>query len=167
MQLERDLEEAHKRIIDLRADKASLESSVKELQTRLTQEQSRNGTSSSSNSSNSKSNHTNASSMAAALRDAQQRGEREKELQTLLIRTKTDKDKAIKVIINLIGKEKMSAFLNQHAGSTDILDAMVNTFGSDTLTASLATNAAAVEGSFGSSGTLKSPKSRYVCRYVW
>ena len=120
--LERDLDEAHRRIIDLRSEKVSLETSVKELQSRLTQEQSKNGSGSS---------RGGSQSAAAALSAAQHRGEREKELQTLLIKAKTDKDKAIRVIINLVGKEKMAEFLNQHAGSPDILDAMVTSFGSE------------------------------------
>jgi hypothetical protein len=123
--LERDLEDAHKRIIDLRSEKASLEGSVKELQGRLTSEQRKNGANMSS---------AGAGTMSAALLSAAQgRGEREKELQNLLVKVKADKDKAVKVIINLVGKERMASFLSQHAGSADILDAMIAHFGADTL----------------------------------
>jgi hypothetical protein len=64
---------------------------------------------------------------------AQNRGEREKELQNLLVKVKADKDKAVKVIIGLVGKERMSEFLAQHAGSPDILDSMMTHFSADSL----------------------------------
>lgn len=72
-----------------------------------------------------------AGTSAALLSAAQGRGEREKELQNLLVKVKADKDKAVKVIINLVGKERMAEFLSQHAGSADILDAMIMAFGSE------------------------------------
>ena len=46
-----------------------------------------------------------------------------------MAKTKKDKDKAIRLIIQLIGKDRVSAFLNQHAGSADILDKLLDAFG--------------------------------------
>lgn len=133
LSLEKDLDEAHKRIVDLRTDKASLENSVKELQHRLTLEQARNGGlkggvggSGAGAAAAALGSGTANPSLSAALL----RGEREKELENQLLRAKSDKDKAVRVIINLVGKDRMVEFLNRHAGSPDILDAMVETFAS-------------------------------------
>lgn len=43
-----------------------------------------------------------------------------------LQKTKKDKDKAIRIIVELVGKDKISSFLNQHAGSADILDKLLD-----------------------------------------
>jgi hypothetical protein len=45
-----------------------------------------------------------------------------------LQKTKKDKDKAIRLVIQLIGKERVSAFLSQHAGAADILDRLLDAF---------------------------------------
>jgi hypothetical protein len=50
------------------------------------------------------------------------RGEREKQLELLLQKTKKDKDKAIKLIVQIIGKDRIAGFLARYAGAPDILD---------------------------------------------
>ncbi len=56
------------------------------------------------------------------------KGEREKELESMLLKTKRDKDKAIRIIVPIIGKDRIAAFLNRHAGSPDILDKLMDYF---------------------------------------
>ena len=41
---------------------------------------------------------------------------------------KEDKDKVVRLIILLIGKDRMSTFLKNHANDDDILSALVDTF---------------------------------------
>lgn len=56
------------------------------------------------------------------------KGEREKELENMLLKTKRDKDKAIRIIVQIIGKDRIASFLNKHAGSPDILDKLLDYF---------------------------------------
>lgn len=56
------------------------------------------------------------------------RGEREKQLEILLQKTKRDKDKAIRLIVQIVGKDRISAFLSRHAGAPDILDKLLEYF---------------------------------------
>ncbi len=67
-------------------------------------------------------------------------------------KTKKDKDKAIKIIIQLIGKERVASFLNQNAGSMDILDKLLETFGQD--------GTGAVGGNASTSPSARSPPPR-------
>lgn len=57
------------------------------------------------------------------------RGEREKQLELLLQKTKKDKDKAIKLIVQIIGKDRIAGFLARYAGAPDILDRLLDHFG--------------------------------------
>jgi hypothetical protein len=45
-----------------------------------------------------------------------------------LVKAKKDKDKALKLLIQLIGKERIAEHLQQHAGETDVLDSLINAF---------------------------------------
>ncbi|KAJ1428386.1 hypothetical protein B484DRAFT_449889 [Ochromonadaceae sp. CCMP2298] len=49
-------------------------------------------------------------------------GEREKNLKLLLDKAKLDKDKAIRILIKIAGKNVVEEFLEHHAGAPDILD---------------------------------------------
>jgi len=137
--LERELNEASEKINKLKAEKEQLDASVQELQRRLTElESTATATSTRRQSvmsivdgsvhSRDNSGRGGASnSMEAALR----RGEREKQMEMLLQKAKRDKDKAIRIIVQLIGKEKINSFLNHNAGAADILDKLLDTFGSN------------------------------------
>jgi hypothetical protein len=80
--------------VTLKHDKNALKLSIKELQIRLTNAQvtKRNG------------GDEVKTQTAAAVQDAMKRGEREKDLEKQLIKAKKDKDKALKLLIQLIGK---------------------------------------------------------------
>jgi predicted nucleic acid-binding Zn-ribbon protein len=54
--------------------------------------------------------------------------ERMRALEDGLIRAKEEKDRAIRVLISILGPEKIATFLNKHAGSTDILSALQEHF---------------------------------------
>jgi len=71
-----------------------------------------------------------------------------------LNKTKKDKDKAIRIIVQLIGKERVATFLNRHAGSPDILDRLLEHFSNsgDLLSSGMATSPGK------SSGGMFSPK---------
>lgn len=45
-------------------------------------------------------------------------------------KTKRDKDKAIKIIVQIIGNDRLNSFLNKYAGSPDILDKLLEHFSS-------------------------------------
>jgi hypothetical protein len=57
-----------------------------------------------------------------------------------LVKVKKDKEKAVRLIIQLIGKEQLNDFMQQHAGSPDILDSMMLAFDSSTLTSNQRTS---------------------------
>jgi hypothetical protein len=92
--LEEQLERAHASIVTLKHDKNALKLSIKELQIRLTNAQvaKKNGT-----------GEVKAQT-AAGVQEAMMRGEREKDLEKQLIKAKKDKDKSLKLLIQLIGK---------------------------------------------------------------
>lgn len=92
--LEEQLERAHASIVTLKHDKNALKLSIRELQTRLTNAQVH------------KKNGGDEVKMqtAAGVQEAMKRGEREKDLEKQLIKSKKDKDKALKLLIQLIGK---------------------------------------------------------------
>ena len=92
--LEEQLERAHASIVTLKHDKNALKLSIRELQTRLTNAQvhKKNG------------GDEVKSQTAAGVQEAMMRGEREKGLEKQLIKSKKDKDKALKLLIQLIGK---------------------------------------------------------------
>ena len=92
--LEEQLERAHATIVTLKHDKNALKLSIRELQTRLTNAQvhKKNG------------GDDAKSQTAASVQEAMQRGEREKDLEKQLIKAKKDKDKSLKLLIQLIGK---------------------------------------------------------------
>lgn len=45
------------------------------------------------------------------------------------LKAKRDKEKALKLLIQLIGKEKLQKHIQTHAGSPDLLDSIVQAFG--------------------------------------
>jgi hypothetical protein len=92
-ELEAQLEKTHSELIAARREKSALEKSVLELQDRLTMAET-NGSSSMSL------KQDNIGTMEANIR----RGEREKDLEKQLVKVKKEKDKALKLLIGLIGK---------------------------------------------------------------
>jgi len=121
LEIEKELEDMYRKAYKLKLEKQALEVSVQELQSRLTNvESSHIGTSSAYQ----KSNHVDSNSIEVAIL----KGEREKRLENMLQKTKKDKDKAVRFIIDMIGKERISHFLNQHAGEADILDRLMTSF---------------------------------------
>jgi hypothetical protein len=55
-------------------------------------------------------------------------GSRIRALEDSLIKVKAEKDRAVKVLISILGPEKVSTFLDRHAGSPDILTALQKHF---------------------------------------
>lgn len=92
-ELEKQLEKTHSELIAARREKVALEKSVSELQDRLTLAET-NGNMAVSTKQDS------IGTMEANIR----RGEREKDLEKQLVKVKKEKDKALRLIISLIGK---------------------------------------------------------------
>lgn len=119
IELGKELDSAYVRINKMKTEKLSLEQSVKALQARLSLAES-------------KLEAANYSSNQSIMQldTAFKKGDRESDLEAQLISTKRDKDKAIKLVVLLIGKDKVAEFLKNNAGCPDILDKLVETFSS-------------------------------------
>jgi len=128
-ELEKDLEAAQNKCMNLRHEKKSLEMTIRELQMRLTEADSAQLMAAGSS-------LMMADSLSPA---ARQNRPREKDLEEQLVKAKKDKDKAIRVLIQIIGKEKVNDFLTKNAGNPDILDALLANF-SSTATSSSTTS---------------------------
>jgi hypothetical protein len=116
--LENELQEALNQIAVLKQDKQTMQTSIEELQSKLTQAETANA----ANASSSVDNMT----MEALLK----KGKREKLLESHLVKAKKDKDKAVKIIIQLIGKGKINDFMsNKSKDGTDALDEIAELFG--------------------------------------
>mmetsp|Transcript_5801 Transcript_5801/g.9534 ORF Transcript_5801/g.9534 Transcript_5801/m.9534 type:complete len:291 (+) Transcript_5801:75-947(+) len=135
--LEKELATASEKIKQLKKNKQTLELTVTELKRRLHRIDVGATSSAAASSSvlaaiSSGSGSGNApgggGGNATAMELALKRGEREKSLEKVLQRTKREKDKAVRIVIQLVGKERMNDFLNHHAGSADILDRLLNNF---------------------------------------
>jgi hypothetical protein len=129
--LEKELDDVHSKLLNARQDKQVLENSVRELQSRLaalehTQFSNEGGKTFTLFNMNSGFPGSGGGDdmMDVMLR----KGEREKELENMLLKTKRDKDKAIRIIVQIIGKDRIGTFLNRHAGSPDILDKLLEHF---------------------------------------
>lgn len=122
VEMENELREAQDRINVMKIEKNRLDQSVKELHARLVELES---ASPSKASLIGNSSHSDIVSMELALK----RGEKEKHLENALQRTKAEKDKAIRVIVQIVGKDEISKFLNNNAGSVDILDKLIDYVG--------------------------------------
>lgn len=92
-ELEKQLEKTHSELIAARREKMALEKSVSELQDRLTLAETSGITAMSLQ-------QDNIGTMEANMR----RGEREKDLEKQLVKVKKEKDKALRLLISLIGK---------------------------------------------------------------
>jgi hypothetical protein len=55
---------------------------------------------------------------------------RERELEEALIKSKQEKDRAVRVLITVLGKQRVAEFLAKHAGAPDILDTLCAHFSS-------------------------------------
>lgn len=132
--LEKELDDAHDKLSKLRLDKAALEESVKELQMKLLEAETASPVHSPMRTSELGEFFSPSPGRGAALLDPNsieasvRRGEREKQLEMLLLKTKRDKDKAIRLIIQIVGKDRISSFLTRHAGTPDILDRLLEYF---------------------------------------
>ena len=92
-ELESQLEKTHSELIAARREKTALEKSVVELQDRLTMAET-------SGSSSIMLSQDKIGTLEANIR----RGEREKDLEKQLVKVKKEKDKALRLVISLIGK---------------------------------------------------------------
>jgi hypothetical protein len=116
---------ASERIAELEAEVADLKKKLERAENRLELQQRVTN----KNSTAALSNAVRAAS-AAEMETALRRGEREKELEVQYLKVKADKDKALKLLIQLIGKERLQKHIQTHAGSPDLLDSIITTFGS-------------------------------------
>lgn len=85
---------------------------------------------------------------------ALKRSEREKDLEMMLLKTKKDKDKAIRIIVQIIGKDRIAAFLNRNAGSADILDKLLEYFANNV---QIGTDGVNLDGTMNRTGSSNSP----------
>lgn len=113
-ELENELALSADRYSKQRNANRSLELTIKELQSRLTHSETEKFMFSTDSSNNSSSEPNRRS--------------REKELEEALIKAKREKDRAVKVLINVLGKKQVAEFLTRHAGAPDILDALCDHF---------------------------------------
>jgi hypothetical protein len=158
--LERELDEAHKKLAHLRAEKQGLELSVKELQIKLMEIEAPADLKPSTNYySPGFNNNNNHSPYRDKVESSLKRGEREKQLETLLQKTKKDKDKAIKLIVQIIGKDRISSFLARNAGAPDILDRLLDHFGPDGGQVNAASSTLGMGSTFGNSPPNRSKSS--------
>lgn len=95
-----------------------------------------------------------ADAASSEVDSALKRSEREKELEMMLLKTKKDKDKAIRIIVQIIGKDRIAAFLNRNAGSADILDKLLEYFANNV---QIGTDGANLDGTMNRSGSNSSP----------
>ena len=115
-ELEKELDDAYDRINKLKYENSSLGDTVKALQIRLTLAETKN-------------NEVLSKGIIPVVPERDIRNmERMKEMERQLLKMKEDKDKVIRLIILLIGKDRMSSFLKNHGSDDDILSALVDTF---------------------------------------
>ena len=115
---------ASERISELEAEVADLKKKLERTESRLELQHrvtTKNNTSAL--------NNAVKAATAAEIETAMKRGEREKELEGQYLKVKADKDKALKLLIQLIGKERLQKHIQTHAGSPDLLDSIISTFG--------------------------------------
>jgi hypothetical protein len=58
-----------------------------------------------------------------------------------LVKAKRDKEKALKLVVAIIGKDRVLGHLQKNAGSADILDSLVGAFGKNGSTESSGSSA--------------------------
>lgn len=129
VEMENELKTAQDRIAQMKIEKNRLDQSVKELHMRLTDLEASTPISASAAAGAAGTGAGGGGGAPAELVSmelALKRGEREKQLEIALQRTKRDKDKAIRIIVQIVGKDKISNFLNQNAGAADILDKLLD-----------------------------------------
>ena len=115
-ELEKELDTSYERINSLKSENGSLQDSVKALQIRLTLAETKN-------------NEALAIPIIPKVPEKDIKTmERMKEMEKQLLKMKDEKDKVVRLIILLIGKDRMSQFLKNHSKEDDILSALVETF---------------------------------------
>ncbi len=123
-ELENELALAADKYAKLRHANRSLELTVKELQSRLAQAETDKFMTRSGDGKSSSGNANQADDADTA----PVRRTRERELEEALIKAKTEKDRAVKVLISVLGKAQVAEFLSKNAGAPDILDSLCNHF---------------------------------------
>ena len=111
----------HPSLAQLRHANRSLELTVRELQTRLTQAETEKFVVGSNKGGAGAGGETEEVGQPA-------RRSRERELEEALIKSKKEKDRAVKVLISVLGKKQVAEFLTKHAGAPDILDSLCTHF---------------------------------------
>lgn len=118
-QLEKELSSALEALGVQKSTNRSLELTINELQRSLTM-----------------ADHAKSLGMDPALDsgmdDVVTGGSRIRALEDSLIKVKGEKDRAVKVLISILGADKVGAFLDRHAGSPDILTALQTHFAKHT-----------------------------------
>ena len=115
-ELEKELDTAYERVNSLKSENGSLQDSVKALHIRLTLAETKNN------------EVLTIPIIPKVLENDVKSMERMKEMEKQLLKMKEEKDKVIRLIILLIGKDRMSQFLKTHSTEDDILSALVETF---------------------------------------
>ena len=119
-ELEKELDTSYERINALKTENGSLQDSVKALQIRLTLAETKN-------------NEALAIPIIPKVPEKDIKSmERMKEMEKQLLKMKDEKDKVVRLIILLIGKDRMSQFLKTHSNEDDILSALVENFSNGT-----------------------------------
>jgi hypothetical protein len=119
-ELENELSSATEKLVTQRNINRSLEVTVKELQKRLTQAEHDLLVGGNQH------HHHSQTNENMDFNEGQK--SRVTLLEEHLVKTKRDKDRAIRVLISILGKDKIASFLDKHAGSPDILDALQQHF---------------------------------------
>jgi len=57
-----------------------------------------------------------------------------------LLKAKKEKEKALKLLIQVVGKDKLANHLQTHSGSPDILQSIIGAFGASSFSASRSLN---------------------------
>lgn len=122
---EEELKDAHKRVLEIKAEKVALMHSVEELQRMLTLEQQKvremeQGLAGLS--------RGPGDVPLVSVEHSVKRSERERELEMQLIKAKREKEKAVRLVVTLLGRDNVAEFLHDHAGSPSILDDLIGSF---------------------------------------
>lgn len=132
--LERELNSMYNQLEILKRDNKKLELSIQELHNQLTM--SELASTEFSSSTRSRSNNANGASTSNTLsnldinqvNDVIKSNEREKLLEQMLIKAKDEKAKAVRLILQIVGTEKVNELMLNHAGSSDVLDVLQKSF---------------------------------------
>lgn len=117
-ELEKELDSAQDRIRKAAQENKSLNATVSALRQQLTAAEAKKDFGSSDLGA------LAANALAAGVKRAQERDP----LKDMLFKAKQEKDKAVRALIHIIGKDKVAAFLHKNAGAPNILDLLLEQF---------------------------------------